>query len=30
MFTVCNMRYNKGAMECAHLDHELTPLEDDE
>lgn len=29
-FTVCNLRYNKGAMEYVHLDYELTSLEDDE
>ena len=29
-FTVCNLRYNKGAMEYINLDYELTSLEDDE
>ena len=29
-FTVCNLRYNKGAMEYIHLDYEPTPLEDDD
>jgi hypothetical protein len=29
-FTVCNLRYNKGAIEYVHLDYELTLLEDDE
>ena len=29
-FTVCNLRYNKGAMENIRLDYELTPLEVDE
>ena len=29
-FTVCNLRYNKGAMEYVSLDYELTPLEVDE
>jgi len=29
-FTVCNLRYNKGAMEYVRLDYELTSLEDDE
>ena len=29
-FTVCNLRYNKGAMEYVHLDYALTPFEEDE
>ncbi|MFV1998580.1 MAG: hypothetical protein ACC641_11290 [Acidiferrobacterales bacterium] len=29
-FTVCNLRYNKGAMEYVNLDYELTSMEDDE
>ncbi|HFD86701.1 MAG TPA: hypothetical protein ENJ35_03385 [Gammaproteobacteria bacterium] len=30
VFTVCNLRYNKGAMEYVNLDYELTSMDDDE